>query len=145
MIKQKIQADQIAAMKAKDVERLQTLRYILAQIKNIEIDKHTDLTEEETMQVFRREIKKLDDSIVSFEKANRTDLAAEYKAQKDILSSYLPTELSDEDLAAEVKKIVDANAELFAKTPHALIGVCVKELKQKASSSRIAAAVQALQ
>ncbi len=145
MIKQKLQADQIAAMKAKDVERLQTLRYILAQIKNIEIDKHTDLTEEEAMQVLRKEIKKLDDSIISFEKANRTDLAAEYKGQKDILATYLPTEISDEELAQEVKKIVDANAELFAKTPHALIGMCIKELKPKADSSRIAKAVQALQ
>jgi hypothetical protein len=145
MIKQKLQADQITAMKAKDVERLQTLRYILAQIKNIEIDKHQDLTDEESMQVLRKEIKKLDDSIISFEKASRTDLAAEYKAQKDILVTYLPQEISDEELAQEVKKIVDANAELFAKTPHALIGMCVKELKSKADSSRIARAVQALQ
>ncbi len=145
MIKQKLQADQIAAMKAKDVEKLQTLRYILAQIKNIEIDKHADLTDEEIIQVFRKEIKKLDDSIVSFDKASRSDLSAEYKAQKDILASYLPTEISDEELASEVKRIVDANAQLFSKTPNALIGLCVKELKSKADSSRIAAAVRSLQ
>jgi hypothetical protein len=145
MIKQQLQADQIAAMKAKDVEKLQTLRYILAQIKNIEIDKHQDLTEEETIQVMRKEIKKLDDSITSFEKASRSDLAQEYKFQKDILAAYLPSQMSDEDLNAAVKKIVEANAELFAKTPHALIGMCVKELKDKAESSRIAASVQALQ
>ena len=145
MIKQKLQADQIMAMKAKDVEKLQTLRYILAQIQNIEIDKHEELSEEETIQVLRKEIKKLGDSIVSFEKANRIDLATEYKTQKDILKLYLPTEISDEDLTNEIKKIISANAELFTKTPNALIGLCVKELKLKANPSRISQAVRDLQ
>lgn len=145
MIKQQLQADQIAAMKAKDVEKLQTLRYILAQIKNIEIDKRVELSEEEVVNILRKEVKKLQDSIDSFLSANREDLAKEYQFQKDIIASYLPQELSDEELKAEIEKIVEANKELFEKNPNALIGICVKELKSKADASRISAAVRSLQ
>lgn len=145
MIKQQLQADQIVAMKAKDVEKLQTLRYILAQIKNIEIDKRIELSEEEVVNVLRKEVKKLQDSIDSFKSANREDLAKEYEFQKNIISEYLPVEISDEELKAEVQKIIDANKELFEKSPNALIGICVKELKSKADSSRISATVRSLQ
>lgn len=144
MIKQKLQEDQITAMKAKDVEKLQTLRYILSQIKNIEIDKRVELTEEEVMDILRKEVKKLQDSIDSFKTANRDDVAQEYQFQKDIIVTYLPQELSDEDLKVEVQKIVDAHKELFESNRNALIGICVKELKSKADSSRISATVRSL-
>lgn len=145
MIKQKLQEDQIVAMKAKDVEKLQTLRYILAQIKNIEIDKRVELSDEEVVDVLRKEVKKLQDSIDSFKAASREDLAQEYQFQKDIIVTYLPQELSDEDLKAEVQKIIEANKELYEKNPMALIGICVKELKSKADASRISATVRSLQ
>lgn len=145
MIKQQLQADQIAAMKAKDSVTLQTLRYILAQIKNIEIDKKVELSDEEVINTLRKEVKKLQDSIDSFKKAGREDLATEYQGQKDIIASYLPQELSDEELKSEIQKIVDANKDLFDKNPNALIGICVKELKSKADAGRISATVRSLQ
>lgn len=145
MIKQQLQADQIAAMKAKDSVTLQTLRYILAQIKNIEIDKKVELSDEEVINTLRKEVKKLQDSIDSFKKAGREDLATEYQGQKDIIASYLPQELSNEELKSEIQKIVDANKDLFDKNPNALIGICVKELKSKADAGRISATVRSLQ
>lgn len=145
MIKHKLQEDQVTAMKAKDVEKLQTLRYILAQIKNIEIDKRIALSDEEVVNVLRKEVKKLQDSIDSFKSANRQDLAAEYQTQKDILVTYLPQELSDEELKSEIQNIINANKALFEQNPNALIGLCVKELKSKADASRISAAVRSLQ
>ncbi|HRN70710.1 MAG TPA: GatB/YqeY domain-containing protein [Candidatus Woesebacteria bacterium] len=145
MIKQKLQEDQIMAMKAKDVEKLQTLRYILAQIKNIEIDKKIELSDEEVVNVLRKEVKKLQDSIDSFKSAHREDLAQEYQIQKDIIVTYLPQELSDEELKSEVQKIIEANKPLFEQNPNALIGICVKELKSKADASRISTIVRSLQ
>jgi uncharacterized protein YqeY len=145
MLKQKLQEDQIVAMKAKDVETLQTLRYILSQIKNIEIDKKIELSDEEVVDVLRKEVKKLQDSIDSFKTANREDLAQEYQAQKDIIVTYLPQEISDEELKAEIQKIISANQELYQQNPSALIGICVRELKAKADASRISATVRSLQ
>lgn len=145
MIKQQLQADQLQAMKAKDTAKLDTLRYILAQIKNQEIEKKTELTDEEVTQIIRKETKKLQDAIDSFTKAGRTDLANEYQAQLDIYTTYLPAEMSDEQLTKEIQDIIAQNKELFASTPNALIGLCVKALKSKADSSRISQIVRSLQ
>lgn len=144
MIKLKLQADQIQAMKAHDTVRLDTLRYILSQIKNKEIDTKKELTDDESVDMIRREVKRLNDSITSFKEGNRDDLAAEYEAQKNILVEYLPKEMSDEELKEEVKKVIAANQDLYEKNPSAMIGICIKELKSKAESSRIAGIVKNL-
>lgn len=145
MIKQTLQADQIQAMKAKDVEKLQTLRYILAQIKNIEIDKHSELSEEEVVQVLRKEVKKLQDSIEQFNAAGREDLSKEYQGQKDIIATYLPIEISDEELKQEIMKVIQANQAMYDQNKNAVIGICVKELKSKADPSRISTIMRSLQ
>lgn len=145
MIKQNLQEDLIQAMKSKDTDTLQTLRYILSQIKNIEIDKKMELAEEEIVNVFRKEIKKLQDSIDQFQKAAREDLVKEYQKQKDILSSYLPQEMPDEELQQEIMKVAEANKNIFDSNRNAFIGVCIKELKSKADPSRISAIIRALQ
>jgi hypothetical protein len=142
MIKQSIQSELVVAMKAKETEKTQTLRYILAQIKNKEIEKHTDLTDEEVTDTLRKEAKKLQESIDSFTAGGRAELAAESQAQLSILSAYLPKELGDDELATKVQTIIDSNKELFQKNPAALIGMCIKELKSEADSGRIAAAVK---
>lgn len=142
MIKQSIQTELITAMKAKDTEKTLTLRYILAQIKNKEIEKHAELSDEEVTDTLRKEAKKLQESIDSFTAAGRTELGAESQAQLDILSTYLPKELGDAELAIKVQTLLDANKELFQKNPSALIGLCIKELKSEADSGRIAAAVK---
>lgn len=145
MIKQQLQADQLQAMKAKDSAKLDTLRYILAQIKYQEIEKKVELTDEEVVQIMRKESKKLQDAITSFNSAGRADLAAEYKAQLDIYAHYLPVEMTDDDLKAEIQQIIDRNADLFKSNPNALIGMCIKELKSKADSGRISQIVRSLQ
>lgn len=145
MIKQTIQADQIAAMKAHDTDKLQTLRYILAQIKNKEIEKQEDLTNEEAIDVLRRENKKLQEAADSFKAGGRNDLAEENAKQAEIISAYLPKELSDEELKAKVQEIIAQNEEMFKKNPNAMIGMCIGRLKSEADSSRIAAMVKSLQ
>lgn len=137
MVQQKIQTDQIQALKAGDKKRLETLRYILAQIKNKEIEKREALTDEEVINVLRKIIKELKESIDSFEKANRTDLAQEYKAQHEIAVAYMPAEISDEELKKAVDDLKTKHNEVFMKNPKALIGICMKELRGKAEPARI--------
>jgi len=144
MIKQTLQKEQIAAMKAKDAFKLQTVRYILAQIKNKEIDSRAELTDEEVVSVLRKEAKKLHDSITAFKDAGRTDLESESQKQLDIVANYLPKELSDEDLKAKIMAIIDENKEQYEKNPNAMIGICVGKLKSEADSSRIAQIVRSL-
>ena len=87
--------------------------------------------------VLRKIVKELNESIEAFEKGKREDLVSEYQKQLEIVSFYLPKELSDEELKNEIKKIIDNNRKLYEKNPKAIIGICIKELKSKADPTRI--------
>ncbi|OGK09289.1 hypothetical protein A2767_03575 [Candidatus Roizmanbacteria bacterium RIFCSPHIGHO2_01_FULL_35_10] len=142
MLRKKIVADQIQSLKNHDQEKLSILRYILAQIKNKEIDKKIELIDEEIITVLRKIAKELNESIEAFKKGKREDLISDYQKQLDIVSVYLPKEISDEDLKKEIEKIVAENKEIYDKNPEAIIGVCVGKLKNKAESSRIVRLLQ---
>jgi len=91
-MKNKLQLDQIKALKAGDRVRLETLRYLLSKIKNKEINKQDNLTEEEMVAVLRKERKQLRDSIRALEHASRPELIKEYQEQIEVINHYLPQE-----------------------------------------------------
>lgn len=137
MLRQKLQEEQIIALKSKDSQKLSVLRFILAQIKNKEIEKRGELTDEEIILVIKKIAKELKESIEAFKKGGREDLVKENEKQLEIISLYLPKELSDEELKKEIEKIISQNQDLFNKNPKAIIGLCMKTLRSKADSSRI--------
>lgn len=141
MLRQKLQDDQIAALKSGDKIRLNVLRFILAQIKNKEIDKNPpaggELTDEETMVVLRKVIKELKESVEAFEKGGRKELAEDSKKQLEIASAYLPKEIGDEELKTEIEKVIKENQAVFDNNQKAIIGICMKQLKSKADPGRI--------
>ncbi|HEX3663299.1 MAG TPA: GatB/YqeY domain-containing protein [Acidobacteriaceae bacterium] len=99
----KIDQDMVAAMKAHDVERTQTLRMAKSALKNKAIDKRGDLTDAEAQQVFNTMINQRKDSIEQFTKGNRPELAAKEAREIVLLESYLPKTAGEEEL----KKIVE--------------------------------------
>lgn len=137
MLSAKLQEDQLVALRAGDRDRLDVLRYILSQIKNKEIEKKDTLTDEEVLVILKKITRELKDSIESFEKGGRDDLVAGNKKQLEIISTYLPEELSEEELENEVKAIIAQNSDLAKQNSKALIGICVGRLKAKADPSRI--------
>ena len=151
MLKQQIFTDQIQALKKHNQEKLSILRYILAQIKNQEIDKKTpeskgisELTDDETTLVLRKIAKELNESIAAFKKGDRQDLISEYQKQLQVVSSYLPKDLSDAELKQEIEKIMQENQAVYKKNPKALIGIAVGKLKSKADSARIVRILQSI-
>jgi len=145
MILQQLQAEQITALKSKETLKLQTIRGIIAQIKNKEIDKHAPLSEEECLEVIKKIKKELVESIDSFTKGGRTDLLDETQKQLTIVSAYLPAEISDEEIESSIKTILEKNTALIAQNPKTAIGLCMKELRGKADSSRILSALRKIQ
>jgi len=137
MIQQKMQAEQIIALKTGQKEKLGLLRMLLARIKNAQIEKKAELTDEEIIIILQKFAKELKEAISDFEKGKRFDLAAENKRQLAIIHSYLPPQASDEELIAEIKKIIAANQPLAQQNSKALIGLCIKQLKSKAEPQRI--------
>jgi len=146
MLRKKIQDDQLAALKAGNKDRLNILRFILAQVQNKEIEKNPpaggQLTDEETISVLKKIAKELKESIDAFEKGGRDDLVADSKKQLEVVSSYLPPEISDEKLKKEIEKIIAENKQVSEANPKAIIGICMKALKSKADPSRIMKALQ---
>jgi hypothetical protein len=144
MLRQKLQDDQIAALKSGDKTRLNVLRFILAQIKNKEIDKKSDLNDEEVLVVLRKVIKELKESVEAFEKGGRKELAEDSKKQLEIASVYLPAEISDSELKTEVEKVIKENQAVFDNNQKAIIGICMKQLKSKADPGRIMKILQGI-
>lgn len=140
-IKENIQKKIIEAMKAGNKEMVESLRFLMARIKNFEIDKKTNEGKEaednDIINVIRKLVKELNESILAFEKAGRQDLKVKSQKQKEIYSQFLPPELTDEKLEAEIKKIIDTNANLYQQNKKAIIGIVMKKLRGKASSQRI--------
>lgn len=144
MLTNKIQQDQLAALKAKNESTLTTLRLLSAELKNKQIDLGHELTDDEAMAVIRKQVKQLNDAKDMFEKGGRNDLVAENETQITTLTAYLPTEISDEELQTEVKRIIAENDALRTSSPNALFGVSIKELREKADPSRITKMVKEL-
>lgn len=89
MLKSLLQKEQIDALKAHNQEKLDFIRYILAQIKNDEIDKKADLTDDEVKLSLAKVLKQIKDGIDAAKKGNRTDLLTKYETQEKILSTIL--------------------------------------------------------
>lgn len=139
MLRAKLQQDQLQALKNSDRVRLETLRFILSQVKNKEIEKKAELSDEETIATLQKFKRELNESLDAAQKAGRPELEAQCKDQLKIVGEYLPAELSDDELKSEVERIIGENKDLYDKNPKAIIGILMKELKTKAESSRILA------
>ncbi|MEI6533473.1 MAG: GatB/YqeY domain-containing protein [Candidatus Roizmanbacteria bacterium] len=142
MLRQQLYQDQITALKSGDKVKLDTLRYILSQVKYKEVEKKIELDDEETITILKKFEKELKESAEAFEKGNRNDLLDGVTAQLDIIKKYMPSELSDEELHKEVEKLKQDNLTLYEKNAKVLIGICMKALKNKADPARIMATIQ---
>jgi len=142
-LKNQITEDMKNAMRAKDMERLGTIRLLTAAIKQKEVDERMELDDAAVIAVIDKMVKQRKDSITAFEQGGRDDLAAKEKAEMAVLAAYLPARLSADDIAAEVKAIV---AELGASGPGDMgkvMGAVKARLAGKADMGAVSAAVKA--
>jgi uncharacterized protein YqeY len=142
-LKEQITEDMKAAMRAKNSERLGTIRLLTAAIKQKEVDERIELDDAAVIAVIDKMVKQRKDSITAFEQGDRADLAAKEAAELVVLQAYLPARLSADEVAAEVKAIV---AELGAKGPGDMgkvMGAVKAKLAGKADMGQVSAAVKA--
>ncbi len=128
MLEEKIMNDYKEAMKAKDAVRSSALSFLRAQMMNAAIEKRKkNLEDAEAIAVIKKQIKQRQDSIEQFTKGNRMDLVGKEAAELDLLRSYLPPELGED----EIKKIIeDAVTALGASTIKDM-GKVMKEVQAK--------------
>ena len=106
MLNDKIEDDLKQAMKNKDAVKVSTLRFLKAAMLNTKIEKRQELTEEDIIVAIKRQIKERNDSTEEFKKGNRQDLVDKETAELNILKSYLPEELNQEQLLDIVKEAI---------------------------------------
>lgn len=108
-LKNQINESANQALTQRDELGLSVFRLLKSAIKNAEIEKGHELTEEETITVLEKQAKQRRDSIEQFEKANRVDLAEKEKAELEIISKFLPEKMGEEDVRAIVKEEIAQN------------------------------------
>jgi uncharacterized protein YqeY len=147
-LKQQITEDMKTAMRAKDVERLGTIRLLLAAIKQKEVDERVELDDAAVVSVVDKLLKQRKDSIAAYEQAGRTDLADIEKAEAAVLQTYLPERMSAEAVAAAVHTIVQQLTAELGRAPTGadmgkLMGAAKAQLAGKADMGQVSAAVKA--
>lgn len=141
-LKEQITEDMKTAMRAKDSERLGTIRLLLSACKQKEVDERVVLDDAAVVAIIDKLIKQRKDSVAAFAQAARQDLADKESAEIKVLEAYLPQRLSADDVLAEVRSIV---AELGAKGPGDMgkvMGVVKTRLAGKAEMGQVSAAVK---
>ena len=142
-LKDQITEDMKTAMRAKDSERLGTIRLLQAAMKQKEVDERITLDDAAIVAIVDKLIKQRKDSITAFEGAGRQDLADKEKAEITVLQAYLPARMSEAEILDAVKAIV---AELGAKGPGDMgkvMGVVKTRLAGKAEMGQVSSAVKA--
>ncbi|HMS27977.1 MAG TPA: GatB/YqeY domain-containing protein [Burkholderiaceae bacterium] len=142
-LKIQITEDMKTAMRAKEVERLGTIRLLLSAMKQKEVDERVELDDVMVIAIIDKMIKQRKDSIDAFTKADRKDMADKEAAEITVLQAYLPARMSSDEVLAAVKTIV---ASLNASGPGDMgkvMGAAKAQLAGKADMGQVSAAVKA--
>lgn len=137
-LKEKINADLLTAMKAKEEVKLGALRMLKASIMKFEVsgDKKIEATDENVLQIIGKEVKQRKDSIEAYRKGSREDLAVKEEAEMKILQLYLPEQMSEEELKTLISRMISqtgATVKDFGK----VMGAVMAQAKGKADGQTV--------
>ena len=128
---QKIDADIIVAMKAKDEHKLTTLRMVKSALKSKAIDKRAELTDAEESQILTTLIKQRKESVESFTKGNRPELAEKERVEITMIEGYLPQAAGEDEIRAVVQAAIAHLAEAGTKPGPKDMGAAMKIVQQR--------------
>jgi uncharacterized protein len=130
------------AMRAKDAARLSAIRLLLSGVKQREVDERKELSDAEVTSVIEKMIKQRRESIAQYEKAARKDLADAEKFELDILTGYLPQQMSDAEIQQEIQKAVGESGASGVKDMGKVMALLKQRLAGKADMGKISALVK---
>ncbi|HEX2332005.1 MAG TPA: GatB/YqeY domain-containing protein [Burkholderiales bacterium] len=141
-LKNKITEDMKAAMRAKDSARLSAIRLLLSGIKQREVDERKELSDADVTSVIDKMIKQRRESIAQYEKASRKDLADAERFELDVLTGYLPQQMSDAEVLQEVQKAIGESGASGVKDMGKVMGLLKSRLAGKADMAKVSALVK---
>lgn len=143
-LSERLNEDMKQAMKSQDKFKLSTIRMVRATIKNLEIDLKRPLNDNEVLDILSREIKQRKDALQEFEKAGRDDLAANVKAEAEIIAEYLPEQLSEEEIKVIVQQTIQETGATSKADIGKVISALMPKVKGRADGKLVNQAVQQL-
>ena len=142
-LKERINEDMKAAMRAKESARLGTIRLLMAEMKRKEVDERIELDDAAIIAIVDKMLKQRKDSIAAFENAGRTELADIEKAESEVLKVYLPQRMSEAEITAAVQAIVVRVGAKSAADMGKVMAAVKAELAGKAAMGQVSLAVKA--
>lgn len=142
-LKEQITEDMKAAMRAKDMGRLGTIRLLTAAMKQKEVDERIELTDAHVLAIIEKMIKQRKDSITQFEAGGRQDLADAEKAELAVLATYMPAAMSDVEVQAEVAAAVAATGAAGTADMGKVMAVLKAKLAGRADMTAVSGLVKA--
>jgi len=142
-LKQRVTEDMKAAMRAKDPARLLAVRLLLAAMKQKEVDERVELTDADVLGIIDKMLKQRRESIAQYEKAARADLAAVEKFEIEVLSSYLPQQLSPAEVEQAVFAAVAECGASGAKDMGKVMALLRPKLAGRADMGKVSGLVKA--
>ena len=136
-LKDKLLADMKEALKSKDSLRLNTIRSVIAAVKNQEIDLRKELQDDEVLSIVTHEVKKRKEASALFEQGGRMDLVEKENQEHTILLAYLPEQASEEDLRKRIQEVIAETGAEGMKDFGKIMKVMVPEFKGKADNGLI--------
>jgi uncharacterized protein YqeY len=130
------------AMRAKDSARLSTVRLLLAAMKQKEVDERVELSDTDVVTIIEKMIKQRRESIAQFEKAARQDLADKEKAEIQVLSAYLPQQLSDAEIQKEINSVIAESGARGAKDMGKVMAALKARLAGRADMGKVSGLVK---
>ena len=141
-LKERITEDMKAAMRAREAHRLTTIRLLLSAMKQKEVDERVVLSDADVLAIVERLIKQRRDSITQYLAAKRQDLADLESYELDLLQSYMPLQLSMDEILAEVSGAIAASGAASSKDMGKVMGILKGRLAGRADMSKVSALVK---
>ena len=142
-LREKINDDMKAAMKARETEKLGAIRLLTAALKQKEVDERIELTDEMVLTIIEKMLKQRKDSIAQFTTGNRLDLAAKEEFEVGILSAYMPQQLSEADVAEILNGVINETGATSAKDMGKVMNALRPKVAGRADMGKLSAMVKA--
>ena len=142
-LKERIQEDMKAAMRAKDTARLSAVRLLLAAMKQKEVDERIELADGDVVGIIEKMVKQRRESIAQFEKAARQDLAAAEKFEIGVLSAYLPQQMGETEVAQAIAAAVAESGAGGIKDMGKVMALLKPRLAGRADMGKVSGLVKA--
>ena len=143
-LREQINNDMKAAMKAKEVAKRDALRLLLSAFKQVEVDERKELNDEDISKIIQKQVKQRQDSAAQYKEAGRDDLLEKEEAEIAVFMAYMPKQLDDTELETALKEIISQVGAESMKDMGKVMGTASKQLSGKADGKRINECVKKL-